>query len=58
MIEAGLVVNSKKVRRLTREHDLQPKRRKRFSLATQPFIPPLFRTKSLSFSPFGLRSAT
>jgi putative transposase len=26
----GMVVNSKKVRRLMREHDLQPKRRSRF----------------------------
>ena len=26
----GIIVNSKKVRRLMREHDLQPRRRKRF----------------------------
>src|SRR6202012_4917257 len=26
----GMVVNSKKIRRLMREHDLQPKRRRRF----------------------------
>ena len=30
----GMVVNSKKVRRLMREHDLQPKRRKRFVATT------------------------
>ena len=30
----GLLVNSKKVRRLMREHDLQPKRRKRFVATT------------------------
>ena len=30
----GMVVNSKKVRRLMREHDLQPKRRRRFVATT------------------------
>jgi putative transposase len=30
----GVVVNSKKVRRLMREHDLQPKRRRRFVATT------------------------
>ena len=30
----GMVVNSKKVRRLMREHDLQPKRRRRFMAST------------------------
>jgi putative transposase len=30
----GMVVNSKKVRRLMREHDLQPKRRRRFMATT------------------------
>ncbi|MEC4593810.1 IS3 family transposase [Nitrospirillum amazonense] len=30
----GLVVNSKKVRRLMREHDLQPRRRRRFVATT------------------------
>ena len=30
----GIVVNSKKIRRLMREHDLQPKRRKRFVATT------------------------
>ena len=30
----GIVVNSKKVRRLMREHDLQPKRRRRFIATT------------------------
>jgi putative transposase len=44
----GLVVNSKKVRRLMREHDLQPKRRKRFVATTDsdhnyPIFPDLAR---------------
>jgi putative transposase len=30
----GMVVNSKKIRRLMREHDLQPKRRRRFVVTT------------------------
>jgi putative transposase len=30
----GMVVNSKKVRRLMRKHDLQPKRRRRFAATT------------------------
>src|ERR1700721_4732006 len=30
----GMVVNSKKIRRLMREHDLQPKRRRRFVATT------------------------
>jgi putative transposase len=30
----GVVVNSKKVRRLMREHDLQPKRRRRYVVTT------------------------
>ena len=30
----GMVVNSKKVRRLMREHDLQPQRRRRFVATT------------------------
>ena len=30
----GIIVNSKKVRRLMREHDLQPRRRKRFVATT------------------------
>jgi putative transposase len=29
-----MVVNSKKIRRLLREHDLQPKRRRRFAATT------------------------
>ena len=32
--QEGLVVNSKKVRRLMREHDLQPRRRRRFVATT------------------------
>ena len=30
----GIVVNSKKLRRLMREHDLQPKRRRRYVVTT------------------------
>jgi putative transposase len=44
----GIVVNSKKIRRLMREHDLQPKRRKRFVATTDsdhdgPIFPDLAR---------------
>jgi putative transposase len=44
----GIVVNSKKVRRLMREHDLQPKRRRRFIATTDsnhenPVFPDLAR---------------
>jgi putative transposase len=44
----GMVVNSKKVRRLMREHDLQPKRRRRFVATTDsdhdyPIFPDLTR---------------
>jgi putative transposase len=46
----GVVVNSKKVRRLMREHDLQPKRRKRFVATTDsdhdgPIFPDLVRDR-------------
>ena len=46
----GLVVNSKKVRRLMRQHDLQPKRRKRFVATTDgdhdyPILPDLARDR-------------
>jgi putative transposase len=46
----GMAVNSKKVRRLMREHDLQPKRRKRFVATTDsdhdgPIFPDLVREK-------------
>jgi putative transposase len=46
----GMVVNSKKVRRLMREHDLQPKRRRRFVATTDsdhdyPIFPDLTRDK-------------
>jgi putative transposase len=46
----GMVVNSKKVRRLMREHDLQPKRRKRFVATTDsdhdgPIFPDLVRDR-------------
>ena len=44
----GMVVNSKKVRRLMREHDLQPKRRRQFVATTDsdhhdPIFPDLTR---------------
>ncbi len=44
----GIVVNGKKVRRLMREHDLQPRRRRRFvattdSMHTLPVFPNLAR---------------
>lgn len=46
----GMVVNSKKVRRLMREHELQPKRRKRFVATTDsghdgPIFPDLIRDR-------------
>jgi putative transposase len=46
----GMAVNSKKVRRLMREHDLQPKRRKRFVATTDsdhdgPIFPDLVRDR-------------
>ena len=48
----GMVVNSKKIRRLLREHDLQPKRRRRFVTTTDsdhdnPIFPDRLRVKSL-----------
>lgn len=44
----GIVVNGKKLRRLTREHDLQPKRRRRYVATTDsdhsgPILPDLAR---------------
>ena len=46
----GMVVNSKKIRRLMREHDLQPKRRRRFVASTDsdhdnPIFPDLARDR-------------
>ena len=46
----GMLVNSKKVRRLMREHDLQPKRRRRFVATTDsdhdcPIFPDLTRDR-------------
>ena len=46
----GMVVNSKKIRRLMREHDLQPKRRRRFVATTDsdhdnPIFPDLSRDR-------------
>jgi putative transposase len=49
----GLVVNSKKVRRLMRNHDLQPKRRRRFVATTNsdhdaPIFPDLARDRIIN----------
>jgi transposase InsO family protein len=46
----GVVVNSKKLRRLMREHDLQPKRRRRYVVTTDsdhagPIFPDLAKDK-------------
>jgi putative transposase len=46
----GVLVNSKKIRRLMREHDLQPKRRRRFVATTDsdhagPIFPDLARSR-------------
>jgi putative transposase len=51
----GMAVNSKKVRRLMREHDLQPKRRKRFVATTDsdhdgPIFPDLVRDRVVDSS--------
>ena len=48
----GMVVNSKKVRRLMRKHGLQPKRRKRFVITTDsnhagPIFPDLVRDRTV-----------
>ena len=48
--QQGIVINAKKVRRLMREHELQPKRRRRFVATTdsdhdQPIFPDLARDK-------------
>src|SRR6202008_497228 len=47
----GVIVNHKKIRRLMREHDLQPKRRRRFVATTDsdhdyPILPDLTRDKA------------
>jgi hypothetical protein len=46
----GVVVNSKKLRRLMREHDLQPRRRRRYTITTDsnhdhPIVPDLAKDK-------------
>ena len=48
--QQGIVANHKKIRRLMREHDLQPKRRKRFVATTDsdhdgPIFPDLARDR-------------
>ena len=50
----GLVVNSKKVRRLMREHDLQPKRRRRFPELLLTRIKFVFRAESSPSSDDGM----
>jgi putative transposase len=50
--QQGVVVNHKKVRRLMREHDLQPRMRRRFTTTTdsdhdQPIFPDLAKTVAL-----------
>ena len=52
----GMVVNSKKIRRLMREHDLQPKRRRRFVATTDsdddnPIFPDLARDRIVDGPP-------
>jgi putative transposase len=49
----GMIVNSKKIRRLMREHGLQPKRRRRFVATTDsnhdgPIFPDLARDKMIN----------
>ncbi|TGQ27314.1 IS3 family transposase, partial [Mesorhizobium sp. M00.F.Ca.ET.216.01.1.1] len=46
--QKGMIVNHKKIRRLMREHDLQPRMRRRFTVTTdsdhnQPIFPNLAR---------------
>ena len=43
--QQGVVVNSKKVRRLMREHDLQPRRRRRFVATTDCTAPGFLDTR-------------
>ena len=50
----GILVNSKKIRRLMREHDLQPKRRKRFVATTDSdHDGPIFPDRPKTFSAVG-----
>ena len=50
----GLVVNSKRVRRLMREHDLQPRRRRRYTATTDSdHDEPLFANKVPGMTPDG-----
>ncbi len=50
----GLVVNSKRVRRLMREHDLQPRRRRRYTATTDSdHDEPLFANKVPGMRPDG-----
>ena len=48
----GIVVNSKKLRRLMREHDLQPKRRRRYVVTTDSDHPgPIFPDRAKDVAP-------
>jgi putative transposase len=50
----GLVVNSKKVRRLMREHDLQPRRRRRYIATTDSdHDEPIFPNRAAHITPSG-----
>ena len=52
--QQGIVVNSKKVRRLMREHDLQPRRRRRFVVTTdRSHTLPVFRNLARGMAPDG-----
>lgn len=52
--QQGLVVNHKKIRRLTREHDLQPKIRRRFIATTNSnHDQPIFPNVAAEFVPDG-----
>ena len=52
--QQGVVVNAKKVRRLMREHDLQPRRRRRFvATADNAHDPPVFPNLAREVVPHG-----
>lgn len=52
--QQGLVVNHKKIRRLMREHDLQPKIRRRFTATTDSnHDQPIFPNLAAEFTPDG-----
>ena len=54
----GLAVNSKKVRRLMRTHDLQPRRRRRYVATTDSdHEEPIFSNRAAELVPDGLTGA-